>query len=365
MKKASVLLTKATEEDGKRNYIKAVPLYEEGLEHLLYVMNYEVKEEQIKECIKRKADMYSKRVEKIKNYFETVNSTEHGEPTRSEETDEKNKTVRHAVGLKEGHIKPIEDVNFPKQTLDFMTLSLLLKEGIHSVVKAVEEDRNGNYVTAVTLYEQGLEYFLYVMNYELHQKKTKEIMRRKAASYLVRVEIIKNYLEKMKYTEHGEASNSKVTNEKENSEMPSKDNVIGPETIHAKSIEDEREEPLQEKETNKIKKTEELFEVSFCNSPMEIILQELECPICGDYLKIPIKLCATGHSVCGKCCEKLDRCALCHKEYTDSRNFAFESLVLKLEYPCFYKKAGCNQLLSYADREAHEKTCRFGCVQEN
>ncbi|KAL3288538.1 hypothetical protein HHI36_002978 [Cryptolaemus montrouzieri] len=92
---------------------------------------------------------------------------------------------------------------------------------------------------------------------------------------------------------------------------------------------------------------------------MEHLLEDLECPVCTDYLTIPIRQCTIGHSVCGKCITKLGQCALCRNEFTESRNITLEGLALKMKYPCINKDTGCTELLSYSDREKHELRCTF------
>ncbi|KAK9873574.1 hypothetical protein WA026_023131 [Henosepilachna vigintioctopunctata] len=98
------------------------------------------------------------------------------------------------------------------------------------------------------------------------------------------------------------------------------------------------------------------------------ILIELECPVCTNLLSPPIRQCATGHSVCSDCFVKLKKCSLCLREFTDSRNFTLESLSLKIKYPCENESYGCQQRLTYSEREDHHRNCRkglkFSCAME-
>ncbi|KAL3288537.1 hypothetical protein HHI36_002977 [Cryptolaemus montrouzieri] len=87
------------------------------------------------------------------------------------------------------------------------------------------------------------------------------------------------------------------------------------------------------------------------------LLEQLECPICTDYFTIPIKQCTSGHSICGKCTERLGQCSICQAPFTEIRNFSVEALSLKMIYPCINKNAGCTALLSYTEREQHELQC--------
>lgn len=45
----------------------------------------------------------------------------------------------------------------------------------------------------------------------------------------------------------------------------------------------------------------------------EKILQQLECPICVEYMKPPINVCEAGHSICSQCYNKVNQCPLCRK----------------------------------------------------
>ncbi|XP_018563338.1 E3 ubiquitin-protein ligase SIAH1-like [Anoplophora glabripennis] len=89
------------------------------------------------------------------------------------------------------------------------------------------------------------------------------------------------------------------------------------------------------------------------------LLQELECPICTNYMSPPIRQCATGHSICEDCRRKLPKCALCQGVFTESRNISLEGLAVKMRYPCINKSSGCNLKLAYNEREIHESKCPF------
>ena len=66
LRKANHLVTKATEEDQKKNYQAALKLYEEGIEYFLHVINYEAQSDLAKESIRAKCVQYQERAEKLK-----------------------------------------------------------------------------------------------------------------------------------------------------------------------------------------------------------------------------------------------------------------------------------------------------------
>lgn len=89
------------------------------------------------------------------------------------------------------------------------------------------------------------------------------------------------------------------------------------------------------------------------------LLIELECPVCSNYMSPPIRQCATGHSVCEPCRQRLEQCALCKGQFTESRNIALEGLAVKMKYPCINRMSGCVAALSYNEREIHELRCTY------
>lgn len=50
--KAIDLVTKATMEDGKKNYAEALKLYEHGVEYFLHAMKYEAQNDRSKQSIR-------------------------------------------------------------------------------------------------------------------------------------------------------------------------------------------------------------------------------------------------------------------------------------------------------------------------
>ncbi|GIY95578.1 vacuolar protein sorting-associated protein 4B [Caerostris extrusa] len=70
LKKAIELVTKATEEDNKKNYAEACKLYEQGVEYFLHSIKYDAQAEKTKENIRKKCSEYLERAEKIKKYVQ-------------------------------------------------------------------------------------------------------------------------------------------------------------------------------------------------------------------------------------------------------------------------------------------------------
>ncbi|XP_066996603.2 vacuolar protein sorting-associated protein 4 [Anabrus simplex] len=69
LQKAIDLVTKATEEDKKKNYEEALRLYEHGVEYFLHAIKYEAQGERAKDSIRSKCLQYLDRAEKLKEYL--------------------------------------------------------------------------------------------------------------------------------------------------------------------------------------------------------------------------------------------------------------------------------------------------------
>uniref|UniRef100_A0A0N5B0Z8 MIT domain-containing protein n=1 Tax=Syphacia muris TaxID=451379 RepID=A0A0N5B0Z8_9BILA len=69
LQKAIELVTKATEEDKKKNYQEALRLYEHGIDYFLHAIKYEAQSEKQKETIRQRCVQYLDRAEKVKEYL--------------------------------------------------------------------------------------------------------------------------------------------------------------------------------------------------------------------------------------------------------------------------------------------------------
>ena len=86
-------------------------------------------------------------------------------------------------------------------------------------------------------------------------------------------------------------------------------------------------------------------------------LEELECPVCHEYMTPPISLCMSGHSICKTCRRQLKKCQMCTKKFTKYRNLALEKIVVKLKYPCKYEYLGCTGLFGLDCLASHQENC--------
>ncbi|KAF5295248.1 hypothetical protein FQR65_LT19914 [Abscondita terminalis] len=92
----------------------------------------------------------------------------------------------------------------------------------------------------------------------------------------------------------------------------------------------------------------------------DTLLNEIECPVCNEYMTPPIFICPMGHSICSSCRPKIRICPSCRSEIQDTRNFTLEKLTTVFEYPCKHQEFGCNLRLNHKEIELHQQHCSYG-----
>lgn len=92
----------------------------------------------------------------------------------------------------------------------------------------------------------------------------------------------------------------------------------------------------------------------------EGLLQELECPVCMEYMVPPIILCENGHNICFNCKSRLKNCPTCRGLILQARNLALENLSRQILYPCVFRRFGCSETFSLESITAHQKSCPHG-----
>jgi E3 ubiquitin-protein ligase SIAH1 len=90
------------------------------------------------------------------------------------------------------------------------------------------------------------------------------------------------------------------------------------------------------------------------------VLEQLECPVCMEYMLPPITFCANGHNICSSCKQKIQKCPACREPISNARNRALENLALRVECPCPNKPHGCTLTFPIALIREHEVVCQFG-----
>ncbi|KAI5004254.1 hypothetical protein ZWY2020_031497 [Hordeum vulgare] len=100
---------------------------------------------------------------------------------------------------------------------------------------------------------------------------------------------------------------------------------------------------------------------------VKIDSKALQCRICSEPLKPPIFKCGAGHVLCSQCPEKLREvgdvlrlgtfCALCCKSTRYSRCVELEWFIDAMKVPCLNQSYGCNEFVSYQQKEKHESSC--------
>jgi len=87
------------------------------------------------------------------------------------------------------------------------------------------------------------------------------------------------------------------------------------------------------------------------------VLEELECPVCMEYMTSPIPMCTNGHNICNTCKPKVDHCALCREQLSESRCWLLENIIEKIKFRCQYYTEGCEFITTAQFIKSHEAGC--------
>ena len=90
------------------------------------------------------------------------------------------------------------------------------------------------------------------------------------------------------------------------------------------------------------------------------MLNELECPVCFEYMIPPIFQCDGGHSICSNCKSQIKECPTCKEEIDDTHNFALEKMAQLIHYRCKFNELGCNYRAKPDEMKQHQTFCLFG-----
>jgi hypothetical protein len=95
----------------------------------------------------------------------------------------------------------------------------------------------------------------------------------------------------------------------------------------------------------------------------EILLGDLECPVCGEYMVPPIELCTNGHNICNKCRRIIHFCPTCEAAFSETRNVTLENIVRGQKFPCDNRRNGCHELFSIEHIAQHLAVCEYGDIK--
>lgn len=90
------------------------------------------------------------------------------------------------------------------------------------------------------------------------------------------------------------------------------------------------------------------------------LLEQLDCPVCKEFMVSPIYQCKIGHSICATCKTTIDNCPICRTDFGETRNFALENLTKFVIYPCKYSVYDCPFVSGPEEIKEHEKECLLG-----
>ena len=64
------------------------------------------------------------------------------------------------------------------------------------------------------------------------------------------------------------------------------------------------------------------------------VLEQLQCPVCMQYMLPHITLCDNGHNIYSSCKQKIQKCPTCREPILDTQNKAFEKLAIQVDCLC-------------------------------
>jgi len=94
------------------------------------------------------------------------------------------------------------------------------------------------------------------------------------------------------------------------------------------------------------------------------LLSELECPVCMEYMRPPVRMCVNGHNICNICRPNLPHCPTCRKRFLSTRNVAVEKLAREVKYPCTYSQFGCKEVFAHDKLGEHQVKCRYAQLKD-
>jgi len=93
------------------------------------------------------------------------------------------------------------------------------------------------------------------------------------------------------------------------------------------------------------------------------VLEQLECPVCMEYMLPPITLCGNGHNICSSCKQKIKNCPTCREPFFQIRNRTLEKLAVRVECPCPNKPHGCTLTFPIALIREHQDVCEYNPLE--
>jgi RING-finger-containing E3 ubiquitin ligase len=92
------------------------------------------------------------------------------------------------------------------------------------------------------------------------------------------------------------------------------------------------------------------------------LLGHLQCPVCLEYMRPPITLCAVGHNICNICKQKMYHCPVCRQHILGTRNLSLEDVASHVKFPCKYRSYGCKEVFANDAIIGHQDQCSY-CPQ--
>lgn len=93
---------------------------------------------------------------------------------------------------------------------------------------------------------------------------------------------------------------------------------------------------------------------------LEELYNNLECPVCSNYMAPPIPECKNKHSICKHCFQKVENCPLCRApKHGHGISLALGEIYEMLTIPCRFRDRGCQYSCKGEFLYRHEMVCEL------
>jgi E3 ubiquitin-protein ligase SIAH1 len=91
-----------------------------------------------------------------------------------------------------------------------------------------------------------------------------------------------------------------------------------------------------------------------------VLLGELECQLCLEYMLPPIYVCVNGHNICKSCKPEIKCCPTCKQMFAPMRCVSLEKLSAQVDFPCTNRNSGCKKTMRGDSLNEHQTVCTYG-----
>lgn len=92
------------------------------------------------------------------------------------------------------------------------------------------------------------------------------------------------------------------------------------------------------------------------------LLKKLVCPGCDETFTLPVVICVSGHSICGKCSVWMNLCPTCFQPLTNTKNKNLQNILIMSSFDCPRRIYGCTVKMTMNAIVDHYQYCEFDLI---